>query len=131
MARITVEDCLEVIPNRFDLTLAAAKRARDLANGKDSRVDWENDKPTVVALREIAEGHTDFSEPAAHEVAFGTTSASDAPVDAEEDLMAKIAAELQQVEKDHPVQEEKTSDVAQVTEEVSAQADAGESTQAE
>lgn len=57
MARITVEDCLERVPNMFQLVLVAAKRARQLANGAHAMVDWENDKPTVVALREIAEGY--------------------------------------------------------------------------
>jgi len=57
MARITVEDCLEKIPNMFQLVLVAAKRARQLANGAHPMVDWENDKPTVVALREIADGY--------------------------------------------------------------------------
>ena len=57
MARVTVEDCLENIDNRFNLVLVAAKRARQLANGKDATLDWENDKPTVLALREIAEGN--------------------------------------------------------------------------
>ena len=59
MARVTVEDCLEKLDNRFELVLVASKRARQLqTGGKDPRVAWENDKPTVVALREIAEGHT-------------------------------------------------------------------------
>ena len=57
MARITVEDCLDKIDNIFDLVLVAAKRARRLANGADATLDWENDKPTVMALREIAEGN--------------------------------------------------------------------------
>ncbi|MEL7298491.1 MAG: DNA-directed RNA polymerase subunit omega [Pseudomonadota bacterium] len=57
MARITVEDCLEKVDNIFDLVLIAAKRARRLANGADATLEWENDKPTVVALREIAEGN--------------------------------------------------------------------------
>src|SRR5690606_19743961 len=57
MARITVEDCLHNIPNLFQLVLVAAKRARKLANGAEPTVEWENDKPTVVALREIAAGH--------------------------------------------------------------------------
>jgi DNA-directed RNA polymerase subunit omega len=57
MARITVEDCVEKIPNMFQLVLVAAKRARQLANGAHPMVDWENDKPTVVALREVAEGY--------------------------------------------------------------------------
>ena len=56
MARITVEDCLDKVENCFDLVLVAAKRARRLANGAEAHVPWENDKPTVVALREIAEG---------------------------------------------------------------------------
>jgi DNA-directed RNA polymerase subunit omega len=57
MARITVEDSLNNIPNLFQLVLVAAKRARRLANGAEATVEWENDKPTVVALREIAAGH--------------------------------------------------------------------------
>ena len=56
MARITVEDCVNRIPNMFQLVLVAAKRARQLANGAEPMVDRENDKPTVIALREIAEG---------------------------------------------------------------------------
>jgi DNA-directed RNA polymerase subunit omega len=56
MARITVEDCLEHIDNRFDLVLLASRRARQIAQGADPLVPAENDKPTVIALREIAEG---------------------------------------------------------------------------
>ena len=56
MARVTVEDCLDNVDNRFQLVLVATKRARQLANGVTPFVDWENDKPTIVALREIAEG---------------------------------------------------------------------------
>jgi DNA-directed RNA polymerase subunit omega len=56
MARITVEDCLDHVDNRFDLVLLATKRARQLANGVEPTLTWENDKPTVMALREIAEG---------------------------------------------------------------------------
>ena len=59
MARITVEDCLENIDNRFELVLTATKRARQIANGADPMVQEENDKPTVLALREIADGHID------------------------------------------------------------------------
>lgn len=57
MARITVEDCAQRVPNMFQLVLIAAKRARQLANGAHAMVEWENDKPTVVALREIAAGY--------------------------------------------------------------------------
>ena len=56
MARITVEDCLDNIDNIFEMVLVAAKRARRIAHGADPMVELENDKPTVVALREIAEG---------------------------------------------------------------------------
>jgi len=57
MARITVEDCLEKIPNRFALTLAATYRARELAQGHEARIESRN-KPTVTALREVAQGLT-------------------------------------------------------------------------
>jgi len=56
MARVTVEDAVDRIGNRFDLIMVASKRARQLATGgKDAMVDWDDDKPTVVALREIEE----------------------------------------------------------------------------
>lgn len=57
MARITVEDCLDNVDNRFQLVLVATKRARQLINGAEPCVAVENDKPTVLALREIAGGH--------------------------------------------------------------------------
>lgn len=57
MARVTVEDCLQNVENRFELVMIASKRARDISvRGAQPLVEWENDKPTVVALREIAEG---------------------------------------------------------------------------
>ena len=56
MARITVEDCLSNVDNLFDMVMIAAKRARRLANGAEPLVERENDKPTVIALREIAAG---------------------------------------------------------------------------
>lgn len=59
MARITVEDCIEKVNNRFELVLLATKRARHIARGAAPMVEEENDKPTVIALREIAEGHVD------------------------------------------------------------------------
>lgn len=60
MARVTVEDCLKNVRNRFELVIVAAKRARQIMRGGTPMVDIDNDKPTVIALREIAEGHTDF-----------------------------------------------------------------------
>ena len=56
MARITIEDCLTKIPNRFELTLAATNRARQISAGSQPLVDSDRDKPTVIALREIASG---------------------------------------------------------------------------
>ncbi|MGB5451379.1 MAG: DNA-directed RNA polymerase subunit omega [Sedimenticolaceae bacterium] len=85
MARITVEDCLAHVDNRFDLVLLASRRARQLVNGVDPLVPWENDKPTVVALREIAEGL--ISEETVAEPEETTDSIDD-------ELAAALAGEL-------------------------------------
>ncbi|MFY0989033.1 DNA-directed RNA polymerase subunit omega [Halomonas sp. C05BenzN] len=62
MARVTVEDCLENVENRFKLVMISTQRARQLARGsRDALLPWENDKATVMALREIAEGLVDAS----------------------------------------------------------------------
>ncbi len=61
MARVTVTDCLDHVDNRFQLVLIATKRARQLILGAEPFVDIENDKPTVLALREIAAGHINAS----------------------------------------------------------------------
>lgn len=61
MARITVEDCLQVVDNRFELVMMATKRARQLANGAEPTLDPEDDKPTVLALREIAARRIDMA----------------------------------------------------------------------
>ncbi|MCW3149437.1 DNA-directed RNA polymerase subunit omega [Stutzerimonas stutzeri] len=69
MARVTVEDCLDNVDNRFELVMLATKRARQLATGgKEPKVGWENDKPTVVALREIASGLVDYDVIAQDEI---------------------------------------------------------------
>ncbi len=74
MARITVGDCLENIDNIFEMVLVAAKRARRIAHGADPMVELENDKPTVIALREIADGLVtpsileEIEQPAAEEL---------------------------------------------------------------
>ena len=95
MARVTVEDCLDNVDNRFQLVLVATKRARQLANGVEPFVAWENDKPTIVALREIAEGQIGPSildepvmtelfeeeEPVVAEGAAEETAAAAAPAD--------------------------------------------------
>lgn len=91
MARITVEDCLDRVDNRFELVLIAARRARDLALGREAMVPWENDKPTVVALRELAEGKLDHlikekyghSTPPPPEPAPVSVLSDDTPAEAE------------------------------------------------
>ena len=57
MARITVDDCLKNFPNRFEMSLAATYRARQLANGSQPMVESNRDKPTVIALRELAQSN--------------------------------------------------------------------------
>lgn len=56
MARITVEDCIKQIPNRFEMSLAATYRARQITNGSQPMIEANRDKPTVIALRELASG---------------------------------------------------------------------------
>jgi len=84
MARITVEECLDKVDNRFELVLVAAKRARQIATGgKDPMVQEESDKPTVIALREIEEGMItpDFfnqpAEPTLEELLAGESNESE------------------------------------------------------
>lgn len=62
MARITVEDCLRKVENHFELVIIASKRARQIAKGGMAMVEPENDKPTVIALREIASGRLNETE---------------------------------------------------------------------
>lgn len=100
MARVTVEDCLGMVENRFQLVLVATKRARQLANGVQPLVEWENDKPTIVALREIAEGLIDASildeplYPVMEEEETEEEGASEETVAADEEKVeAKVAAD--------------------------------------
>ena len=60
MARVTVEDCIVQVPNRFELVLLAAQRARNIARGEELTLDRDNDKNAVVALREVAEERVDL-----------------------------------------------------------------------
>ena len=62
MARVTVEDCVEKVPNRFDLVLLASHRSRNISAGSSLTVDRDNDKTPVVALRELAEGNLELDE---------------------------------------------------------------------
>ncbi len=87
MARVTVEDAVAKVGNRFDLVLIAAKRARQLSlEGKDPYVEWDNDKPTVVALREIEQGLISDDIMKAEEVSL------------EEEEIAAVAAEIAALE---------------------------------
>ncbi len=97
MARVTVEDCLKNVKNRFELVIIAAKRARQLMRGKDPKVAWDNDKTTVVALREIAAGYTDFDQVEAHDdeesaIVMMTTIEKDEPVVVKEPAAAPSTA---------------------------------------
>lgn len=92
MARVTVEDCLENVENRFQLVLVATKRARQIALGSEPLVPLENDKPTVLALREIAAGLIGpsildeedivFAQPESEEAADGEETPDEEPLEA-------------------------------------------------
>ncbi len=86
MARVTVEDCLDNVDNRFELVLVAAKRARQIAMGAQPMLDEENDKPTVLALREVAENLVNAE--ILKEVE---------PVAAEEELLEELTADEQEI----------------------------------
>lgn len=83
MARITVEDCLDNVDNIFEMVLVAAKRARRIAHGAEPMLAFENDKPTVIALREIADGLVtpaildEIEQPAADELLATETGSGD------------------------------------------------------
>jgi DNA-directed RNA polymerase subunit omega len=95
MARVTVEDCLNHVDNRFDLVLLATKRARQLANGVEPTLTWENDKPTVMALREIAEGKITSEFVQATQKEIDETAAA-----LEQRLAAELAAEFPEADLD-------------------------------
>lgn len=103
MARITVEDCLNHVDNRFDLVLVGSKRARQLANGVEPLLPWQNDKPTVMALREIADG---LIKPEMLEEADRSTE------DAAEALEKALAAEFGMHELDNEVPKSAASERA-------------------
>ncbi len=94
MARITVEDCLEHVDNRFDLVLLATKRARQIANGVEPLLSSQNDKPTVVALREIASGLV-----GPETIARGEQQVDETTRALEQALAEQLAADLQAAER--------------------------------
>ena len=95
MARITVEDCLDHVDNRFDLVLLGTKRARQLAGGVEPLLPWQNDKPTVMALREIAAGVLSPELLTAAE-----EEEEDAAKSLEQALAEELAADLQREERE-------------------------------
>lgn len=99
MARITVEDCMERLDNRFELVLMATRRARQLANGAEPKVPWDDDKPTVVALREIASGDIDAE-------VLARLEAEEARAEAEAQAEAEAAARALDAEADEELRAE-------------------------
>ena len=91
MARVTVEDCIEKIPNRFELVLMAAQRARNISRGEQITIDRDNDKNPVVALREIAEEKADL--PALEADLIKSLQRAPEPEPAEEEVIDLIATD--------------------------------------
>lgn len=105
MARITVEDCLDKVDNRFQLVMISSKRARQLqTGGKDALVPEDNDKPTVIALREIAEGLVDAS--ILHTRATPVREIPEAELDATAAMMGAIIAETEAEPADEPLNDD-------------------------
>ena len=118
MARVTVEDCLSNVDNRFQLVLVATKRARQLSLGSEPFIEPENDKPTVLALREIAEGHVtrDILDEEIEEVVefLDVVEDEDSEPTELDALTAALQAELTgSVEKTDPESEPASEPVAQ------------------
>jgi len=88
MARVTVEDCVEIIPNRYELVLVAAQRARDIAAGAPITLDRDNDKNPVVALREVA-GQTIDLDTVREHIVSGVNRMADLNV--EDELLLSLA----------------------------------------
>lgn len=97
MARVTVEDCVERVPNRFELVVLAAQRARDISAGGELLVDRDRDKNPVVALREIAEDHLDSEELLE---AVIKSRQKVAPIEELEELDEALAADVEDAEDD-------------------------------
>lgn len=121
MARVTVEDCMQQIENKFELAAASAKRARQLARGADAHLGWEDDKPTVMSLREIADGHVDYSimqEPDLPPVQSSMETPTPPPEEAEDIAEAGLAGkfdadeDLEQGEQAKPGNQDEKGDEA-------------------
>ena len=131
MARVTVEDCLDKIPNRFDLVVLAARRARDLTLGRAPFVERENDKPTVIALREIAEGKIDLDYLSVQEASpvdmLGKPESESGPTDTDEELAALLMEDADGVgEEEEPETVADAEAAAEAEAELGAADDAGD-----
>ena len=131
MARVTVEDCLDKIPNRFDLVVLAARRARDLTLGRAPFVERENDKPTVIALREIAEGLIDLDYLSVQEASpvdmLGKPDPEPGPTDTDEELAALLMEDADGEDEDEePETVADAEAVAEAEAELGAADDAGD-----
>lgn len=105
MARITVEDCLSKVDNRFQLVMISSKRARQLqTGGKDALVPEDNDKPTVIALREIAEGLVDVS--ILNSRSAPVREIPEVDLDATAAMMGAIIAEIEPEAADEPLNDD-------------------------
>jgi DNA-directed RNA polymerase subunit omega len=123
MARITVEDCLENVDNRFELVMVSSKRSRQIqTGGKDPLVSLDNDKPTVLALREIAEGLIDASILVARPPSVELEELADDAAEAEEKI-AEAAAETEETVK-AVAPEEATEEPAKIEDKVPPAAEA-------
>ncbi len=109
MARVTVEDCVEKVPNRFDLVMLAAHRARSLSAGAAITIDRDNDKNPVVALREIADGTVDPD--ALHEQAIESHQRHIEVDEPEEDNMAALMAGGAEHQPGRPAEQPSTDDI--------------------
>ena len=130
MARVTVEDCLDKIPNRFDLVVLAARRARDLTLGRAPFVERENDKPTVIALREIAEGKIDLDYLSVQEASpvdmLGKPAPESGPTDTDEELAALLMEDADGEDEEEEPETVADAEAAEAEAELGAADDAGD-----
>ena len=137
MARVTVEDCVIQVPNRFELVLLAAQRARDMASGAQPTLDRDNDKNPVVALREIAaesvpldglqnslikgmQKHVEIDEPEEdHEIEIGAQTAWPVDIGPAMDIDGDEVDE-EEVEEEAAVEDELNEDVLQISDDEAA-----------
>ncbi|MBF0248136.1 MAG: DNA-directed RNA polymerase subunit omega [Alphaproteobacteria bacterium] len=137
MARVTVEDCVTKIPNRFELVMVAAQRARDISSGSELTLDRDNDKNPVVALREIADETVDYD--ALQETLIKGLQRyieSDEPVEDEMDVRAlqqDVSREVSEADMDEEIAEDELTvhdvaaeEVEAAMEEAEAMMDGGE-----